>query len=67
MKLNRGAETIEELEWQTKSCDELKKLSNKELAKIVKAYGRPYSGKRKDVLITAVQMVPDTEVNMAEL
>ena len=58
LRLNRGTQTLDMLEFQTQSTTDLKKLSNAELINICKEYGRPHSGRNKAALVEAVQLGP---------
>ena len=57
----------EELEWMTKSKSDLRRLPNEELKRICRQYGRPYSNKKKEDLISTVQLGPSAEASITEV
>jgi hypothetical protein len=64
----RNAEDVElDISWKDKSDAELKQLSNDELKKICKSYGRTFSNKKKEDLIKTVQEGPVSSQSITEI
>ena len=56
-----------DISWQHKERAELRKLSNEELKKICKSYGRTFSNKKKDELVETVKEGPVVTQSITEV
>jgi hypothetical protein len=56
-----------DISWQHKERSELRKISNEELKKICKSYGRTFSNKKKEELVETVKLGPANSQSMTEV